>query len=391
MAQLLGDQTLVNATGDAFKSSRLERMLTGFSASYKLYWFKGVFDEALEGNDHVPFERIAARMIASAWYPVTYFRLNLGASDKLEDAVNWTREVCELGPDASKQEIVEAILESDDRELLRKVRNLCNFVPYRLIRPFYDDRFAAERTRYGGIRDAQINSLIFQFNRNDTDGAPYRFNAERNAIEINHEWARYFRENKHVIQGWFDMKLVNYLQTRNPSVPAIPLKIYPPVQRDLSAARKYWEEALADHPFKEIYSGLEFNNENYLALGPMSIDHFVHWRFVLHDEPWNLTPMFRDINSSKGSKLPVLDSYLLPFCEQQFDALLTLRRTGRHKKSFEAYACIDPNISYYERNDASFESFSDSLRRVIIPLHQIALNQGFPTWQAETDYAFVGM
>lgn len=133
--------------------------------------------------------------------------------------------------------------------------------------------------------------------------------------------------NRHVVQGWIDSKLVGYLQARNPSVPAIPLKIYAPNARNLTSARRYWEEALSDHVFRDIYSGVPFDAAGCAAHGPMGVDHFIPWSFVLHDEPWNLAPMFRDANSSKGNRLPVIDEYLRPFCEQQFDALMTLRGT----------------------------------------------------------------
>ena len=32
----------------------------------------------------------------------------------------------------------------------------------------------------------------------------------------------------------------------------------------------------------------------FANLGPLSIDHFIPWGFVLHDEAWNLVPMFRN-------------------------------------------------------------------------------------------------
>ena len=200
-------------------------------------------------------------------------------------------------------------------------------------------------------------------------------------MELDTEWATYFRENKHVIEGWLDMRLVGYLQARNPSVPAIPLKIHPPCQRNLSAARKWWKEALADHEFREIYTGVAFGAEGYEMYGPMSVDHFIPWSFVLHDEPWNLVPMFRDTNSSKGNRLPDVDTYLRPFCAQQFDALTTLRGRGRgHRKMFESYLAVDPHVMEYERTDEARESFTQAISRVVLPLHQIATNQGFPTW-----------
>ncbi len=389
MAELSATQTLTAATGDAFKSSRLDQMLRNFTASYKLYWLKGVFDEAIEGNSHVTFERLAARMVASAWYPVTYFRLNLGATDMLTDAVLCAQNACGLPADAGTVDIVAAVLESEDVELRLKVKSLYKYVPYRLIRPFYSDRFDEARAEGRRVSEAMVNGLVASFNRDDAAGAPYRFDADGLGIEIDAEWARYFSDNRHVVQGWFDSKLVGYLQARNPSVPAIPLKIYAPSARNLTAARKFWEEALRDHVFTDIYSGAPFDETGFAAHGPMGVDHFIPWSFVLHDESWNLAPMFRDANSSKGNRLPVLGEYLRPFCEQQFDAILTLRSTGKHRKVFESYAQIDSHVMQYERTDAALDSFTGSVTKVIVPLHQIAANQGFPIWRSGIDYAVV--
>jgi len=364
-------------------------MLRNFAASYKLYWLKGVFDEAVSGSTCVTFEKLAARMIAAAWYPVMYFRLNLGATDKLTSAILCAQQTCGLAQDAESEAVVSAVLESDSPALRRKVKALYDFVPYRLIRPLYADRFDETRAACGPIPDSKINRTIVEFNREDPAGAPYRFNSEGDSIEIDPDWARYFRDNQHVVRGWIDSKLIEYLQARNPSVPAIPLKIYPPNARDLKAARAYWEEALADHVFRDIYSGVPFDAAGYAALGPMGVDHFIPWSFVLHDEPWNLTPMFRDANSSKGNKLPLLGEYLQPFCAQQFDALMTLRGTGRHKRVFESYTLIGANAADYERTDAALEAFTDTVSKVVVPLHQIASNQGFPTWRPAVAYAAV--
>ncbi len=384
MAELPGNQALIDATGDAFRSSRLERMLSNFAASYKLYWLRGIFDEAVAGSDVVPMRRLAARMVALAWYPVTYFRLNLGASDRLAAAVIRAHEVCELRDDATEKQIQEAVLSSDDPELVKRLNDLCGYVPYRLIRPFYADRLSAEKERLGVSTyhfEQQVNRLVIEYNGQDRAGAPYTLSPADGTIELDPAWATYFRDNRHVVQGWLDMRLVGYLQARNPSVPAIPLKIHPPQKRDLSAARKWWTEALGDHEFREIYTGIPFTEAAFEENGPMSVDHFIPWSFVLHDEPWNLAPMFRNTNSSKGDRLPDVGAYLQPFCAQQFDALTTLRRRGgRHRKMFESYATIDPHVMEYERTDAARESFAQAVSRVVLPLHQIAVNQGFPVW-----------
>ena len=41
----------------------------------------------------------------------------------------------------------------------------------------------------------------------------------------------------------------------------------------------------------------------------ISVDHFVPWQYVAHDELWNLHPTTKSINSSKSNNLPVWDRY----------------------------------------------------------------------------------
>jgi len=41
----------------------------------------------------------------------------------------------------------------------------------------------------------------------------------------------------------------------------------------------------------------------------ISIDHFVPWSYVAHDEMWNLNPTTKSINSFKSNKLPDWNTY----------------------------------------------------------------------------------
>lgn len=368
------------AAGDAFRSSRMQRMLSNLTTSYKLYWLAGVFEETVAGSVRVPMTRIAARMVAAAWYPVVYFRLNLGAADQIASCIAYMRERFGVAPDAPEADIVRLAQDSEDVELRSRVGHLCDYVPYRLIRPFYQDALAELRRERGTLKDRDVNPAIVELNRIDPAGAPYTFCDGGEGIEIDPEWAAYFRNNEALVRGWLDMELVRYLQSHNPSVPAVPIKIHRPKKRDLAAAQALWRDVVADHEVHDIYTGVPFTEAGYSRLGPLSIDHFIPWSFVLHDEPWNLTPAFRDVNSSKSDRLPDLSRYLKPFCLQQFDLLMTVRRLGGHRKMVEAYLSVDPHALEYDASDASRRSFCEAIGNAVVPLHQIALNQGFGVW-----------
>lgn len=120
-------------------------------------------------------------------------------------------------------------------------------------------------------------------------------------------------------------------------------------------------------------------------------DHFIPWSFVMHDEPWNLVPMFKNMNSSKGSRLPNLDKFFTPFCEQQLTAYVFAKEKGRHKKILESYLTIDDEMMRYDLSDRSKESFENSLQKVIVPLYQIAKNQGYPLWNSSYVYEVVDL
>ena len=260
--------------------------------------------------------------------------MRLGKDDRIAETAAQAKVACGLDNDASEEEIVEALLASDDELLSKGLQDRCRYVQSRMIRPFYEEQLAKERHRLGLTSrkfDGRVDHLIIEYNRQNTAGAPYRFLIGEDAIAVDRDWAGYFRDNKHVISGWLDLQLINFLQARNPSVPAIPLKIRPPKQRNLREAKRWWSDVQSDHVIFDIYSGRQFTIENCDRYGPLSLDHFIPWSFVLHDEPWNLIPMFRNINSSKSDMLPRMDDYFQPFCDQQFDALMTIKERGRYK------------------------------------------------------------
>ena len=88
------------------------------------------------------YRTLVARMIASAWYPVVFYRLSMGKSDKLSETISYIQEHLPIHREEKEERIVELILESEDRKLKQKMENFIRFVPFRLIRPFYQSEIA---------------------------------------------------------------------------------------------------------------------------------------------------------------------------------------------------------------------------------------------------------
>lgn len=102
------------------------------------------------------------------------------------------------------------------------------------------------------------------------------------SIIVNDDWANYIIKNQEIIRGWLEYNMILYIQKRNPSVPGIADKLYPPQERKLEKVKKYWKLIIRLEPVREIY-GNEILTEK-----DISIDHFVPWSYVVHDEMWHV-------------------------------------------------------------------------------------------------------
>ena len=81
-------------------------------------------------------------------------------------------------------------------------------------------------------------------------------------------------------------------------------KISAPQSRDIERVKKYWKLIIDIRPeIRDIYGNIELVDQK------ISVDHFVPWQYVAHDELWNLHPTTKSINSSKSNNLPVWDRY----------------------------------------------------------------------------------
>lgn len=367
---------------DIVEAGYLESMLNNNSSSYKFFWFKGIFEEVMSGNTTIAYKRVVARMIAAAWYPVMYYKLSLGVSDKLSEAILYLHEVMHIPQDEKVEKIIAFICDSNDRQILKYVKHFTQLVPYRLIRPFYQREIEYAKKTDLSYYDGKANSIIIQCNRNDAGHAFYRMDDENDVLTVSPSWVHYLRINASVIEGWMNYKLVAYLQKQNPNVPAIPFKVFPPTAKDrnLTKEMKYWKRIQKKMLLRDIYTGLELNDVNAKEYGEMSIDHFIPWRFVLHNEIWNLYPTFKNVNSEKNSRLPDKDRYLYMFCENQYQAFLTAREIGGSPQIMEQYLKVNKDIFQIEKSDRGHDAFIAAMEQTIEPLYQIANNQGYGIW-----------
>ena len=189
----------------------------------------------------------------------------------------------------------------------------------------------------------------------------------------------YLQSNLGILTGWTDFNLISYLQRRNPTVPGISDKIYPPQERKLTAATNYWKHMIQRGTVTDIYSGERLSTKG------MSIDHFVPWSYVASDELWNLIPTEKSINSRKSNNLPDWDTYFGRLAKAEYDAYLLLERDETAQRLFEK--CAKENLNNEEvryrlyRQGQTEQHFTGQLEELMLPIYESARNMGFREWK----------
>lgn len=345
--------------------ARLTSVFADVTNSYKFYWLLAILDELGESeSNRLPLRSLSLRMVAGVWYPLDYFKLSFGKQDGFRPIADFVSEhlVVDNRPTAPSlfvqlpQRLAPEVL----AQLYRRVDMLLNWVPYRFIRPF----FAAE-TR--AMPDQKVNAEVARLAA-QSEYAPYQF--VPGAIEVRPAWAEYLRQHRGILRGFAYWHLVRFLQKHNPHVIGLSEKLEKPGARDLKAAGQFWKQYLAATPgLTCIYSG------RVLTLADVSLDHFLPWSYVAHDQLWNIIPTPKAVNSAKSDWLPSLD-YFDSYARLQFAGFQFHAGQG-HTKLLEDYHVFFAQ-SLPDLQAQSFDWFRARLAQQVMPQLQTAQNLGFP-------------
>ncbi|MDM8313157.1 HNH endonuclease [Clostridium cadaveris] len=339
-------------------------------ASYKMYWLLAVLDEVISGNKEITFKKLISRIVASAWYPISAFKLSFGSCDNLAKVVEYIHKEFNLKTNCDKRELIDFIYNCDDKELKKMLNSLTLNVPYRFLSPFFPEKLKGKRN---------VNKPIVELSAEDK-GCIYEickgFDDEW-CIKIRDEWYEYLKNNYKIIQGWTYYKLVCFLQKRNPNVPGIAMKLEAPLNRELKEQTKIWKKIIESRHIEDLYTGLSFSKDNYEKYGVLSMDHFIPWSFVLHDQMWNLVPTFKNINSKKSDNLLSYDKYIEGLAKLQYEAF-SFVIDNKRKNEIEEYRTLlrVPDADIF-KNSSDFEEFFKRYKDGTCPVYNIAVNQGF--------------
>ncbi|GIU46144.1 hypothetical protein TUM4438_21230 [Shewanella sairae] len=295
----------------------LSRIFDNTTNSYKLLFFRALLSLIQDGktpDGKIDSTELAHYLLAHAWVPSVYFKLNLGTQDQI---VQHLYDLNLVAVDLSQHKgkpftlLLEKLAKTNNSKINKQV---LKYVPYRLLQPF----FSAELQ---GKKDAEKNNLTYELSQSQFDIVKpiYKisFIEECNLpqITLHPDWYEYLCNNIILVQGWAELNWTRYLQRKNPNTPSISNKLTLNTKREsLVKQRKFWDEFISQHQPKCIFTGEQLSTANY------ELDHFVPWSYVAHNQFWNLLPILNSCNSSKSNKLPD-KCFLQDFAKLHFEAV----------------------------------------------------------------------
>lgn len=349
---------------------KLSTVFKSTSTSYKFYWFYSLLKAIEQNKSEIEMKDLFIQMVVNVWYPNHYFKINFGVQDKLGNLANEALEIEALNLQIDTKvniltrKLSNFVDKNPKHSFSKNLLKISDYVPFRFIRPWFD-------MEVKGMKDSKLNRTIKVLATVETSyKSPYYFDNDK--LVFDEDWFNYLKQHLRIVQDFCFWNLLKYLQKRNPNVPNIAAKLFPPnsTDRNLLKQRTFWKAILRDQnkPIQCVYSK-EIIVRNY------SLDHFIPWSFVTHNQLWNLVPISKSVNSKKSANLPKLDLYFEPFADLQYQAFRSGLKLNMNKE-LEDYLEVF-NADLYQIRQLSKRDFKTRLRQQIEPLSQIAANMGF--------------
>jgi diadenosine tetraphosphate (Ap4A) HIT family hydrolase len=339
--------------------------------SYKYLFFRGLMSvltsEYFE-QSRVKLSRLGTEMLSGAWYSLFYFRLQLGSVDKVMTRLE---NILPEESDLLKKDEIDRLLNTSQAE--HEGSELLRYVPQRLLTPWFTNELR-------GLTDAKKDRKITELSNEYFEERKPLYRLLEDELEMHPDWLEYFKNNHAVTKGWSDWEWLDYLQRRNPDVPALSKKLERPGKRDgLTEQRKFWRDVMESEEFKCIYTDEPLNPKKF------ELDHFLPFSFVAHDQLWNLVPTYKSTNGPKGKWNSLPDKLFLDRLVAIHHRALCLTHKTLLKadwnKTVEPYMA-DLRLELEQLLDKKI--LEEAYRQKILPEMEIAKNMGFLSGWAPT-------
>ena len=366
-------------SSDTLPIYNLSSIFNKTTNSYKFIWLLAILDSLRNGGkEKIPLKNLIYSMISIVWFPINYYNLSFGKQDQFYKIIKGIKFKFRIRDDINKSELTHFLnLNDGDITIDGLKNNLARYVPFRFLSPWYTNELR-------GKSDSQKNRIIYNYSSryfNSRLNKPiYKFSQDRRTIILHSDWVSYLIKHLKILTEFTLWNLGNYLQGNNPNVPNLQRKLFPPLVRKLSNAKLYWKSFIENAKNEKCVFSKQIINLNNI-----SIDHFIPWRFVAHDQLWNLIPVLKRVNSYKGDNIPS-EIYLNDFANLQHRAFLNAVNSNLIKpKILEDYTILF-NDTLNNIGSISNKKFSDRIIKNLKPMMQIAINMGFRgNWKFKND------
>ncbi len=327
----------------------------------------------MSNDPNIPIDKLCDTMLSDAIVPINRFKLNFGFHDRVDAYMNEMANIPFI-----KKELIQGKFDSrivDKRLVDKTYSKMKGKVPHRWLNPFFSGRKIDNPTR----KESTVREAITQFAKEAFDTkTPPPYMLKENMIVLHPLWQDYFKRNLKIVRCWALWHWANYLQARNPHIPAVANKIgFPESRGRWNGERDFWRTIIEKVPNEAycIYSKELLDSRNF------HLDHYIPWSFVGHNRPWNVVPVSEKANERKGDNLPH-DKYFPDFIDLQNKALGIWQKhaPNKFKVVIEAYR-VDLQLTSQQLIDQN--KLAEALSRTIPPIIETAKNNLF-----ESDWCY---
>ena len=124
---------------EELSTSAMNRVFDDTTATYKFYWLLALLDMHIkEQLNEMLALKVAARMVAYAWYPIEYFNLSFGKGDSMETIIPKVAGLTGITVDDKLEDKNNVITDAvfTNRQVKNEVKKLIKNVPFWFLSPW---------------------------------------------------------------------------------------------------------------------------------------------------------------------------------------------------------------------------------------------------------------
>ena len=156
-----------------------------------------------KGDAKINLEDVVFEMLALVWFPINYYKISLGKSDQLSKDIKEIQTEFNIPDQVDEKELKSLLIQERNHQLIvRIVKNILRYVPYRFIRPWFPE--------LSGLKDQEVNGQIQQLQFSGFGNGPYRISDSEITIDPN--WMDFIMNHYSLIENYSLFELFKYVE-----------------------------------------------------------------------------------------------------------------------------------------------------------------------------------